>query len=26
MINQERPCWDCHRRLAHTRTGAIRTL
>jgi cytochrome c nitrite reductase small subunit len=26
LINQERPCWDCHRRLAHKRTGAIRTL
>jgi cytochrome c nitrite reductase small subunit len=26
MINQERPCWDCHRRIAHTRTGSITTL
>ena len=26
MINQERPCWDCHRRIAHKRTGAIQTL
>jgi cytochrome c nitrite reductase small subunit len=26
MINQERPCWDCHRRIAHTRTGSISTL
>jgi hypothetical protein len=26
MIDQERPCWDCHRRIAHKRTGAIQTL
>ncbi|MGW8321165.1 MAG: cytochrome c nitrite reductase small subunit [Thermodesulfobacteriota bacterium] len=26
MINQERQCWDCHRRLAHKRTGAMATL
>jgi hypothetical protein len=26
MINQQRPCWDCLRRIAHKRTGAIRTL
>jgi len=26
MIDQERQCWDCHRRLAHRRTGAMATL
>ena len=26
MINQERPCWDCHRRVAHIRTGTIATF
>ena len=25
-INQDRPCWDCHRRLSHRRSGAIMTL
>jgi cytochrome c nitrite reductase small subunit len=25
MINQERNCWSCHRRLSHTRSGAIET-
>jgi len=25
-INEERQCWDCHRRLSHRRTGAIATL
>lgn len=24
-INEERRCWDCHRRLSHKRTGAILT-
>ena len=23
MINQERNCWECHRRLSHTRSGTI---
>jgi cytochrome c nitrite reductase small subunit len=26
MISKDRQCWDCHRRLAHTRTGAIETF
>jgi hypothetical protein len=26
MINPDRPCWECHRRIAHTRTGTIATL
>lgn len=26
MINQERPCWDCHRQLQHVRSGTINTL
>ncbi|HTF99880.1 MAG TPA: cytochrome c nitrite reductase small subunit [Nitrospirota bacterium] len=26
MINQERNCWECHRRLMHTRSGLISTL
>lgn len=26
LINTERPCWNCHRRIAHTRTGLIQTL
>jgi cytochrome c nitrite reductase small subunit len=26
MISKERQCWDCHRRIAHTRTGAMETL
>ena len=25
-INEERRCWDCHRRLSHKRTGAMATL
>jgi len=25
MINQERPCTDCHRRIMHKRSGAIET-
>ncbi len=25
-INEERRCWECHRRLSHRRTGAIATL
>jgi cytochrome c nitrite reductase small subunit len=24
-INEDRQCWDCHRRLSHKRTGAILT-
>ena len=26
MIDKERRCWDCHRRITHTRTGAMATL
>jgi cytochrome c nitrite reductase small subunit len=26
MISKDRQCWDCHRRIAHTRSGAIETL
>jgi len=26
MIGQQRQCWDCHRRLAHRRTGAMATI
>ncbi len=26
MIGQERQCWDCHRRIAHKRTGAMLTI
>jgi cytochrome c nitrite reductase small subunit len=26
MINQDRTCWDCHRRLMHTRSGTMETL
>ncbi|MEW6221147.1 MAG: cytochrome c nitrite reductase small subunit [Thermodesulfobacteriota bacterium] len=26
MIGQERPCWACHRRIAHRRSGSIETL
>jgi cytochrome c nitrite reductase small subunit len=26
MISKDRQCWDCHRRIMHTRTGAIQTL
>jgi cytochrome c nitrite reductase small subunit len=25
MINKERNCWECHRRLSHNRSGAILT-
>ncbi|MEW6428499.1 MAG: cytochrome c nitrite reductase small subunit [Thermodesulfobacteriota bacterium] len=25
-IDQERICWDCHRRISHRRSGAITTL
>jgi len=25
MIDHGRPCWDCHRRITHARTGAIET-
>lgn len=25
-INQDRSCWECHRRLMHTRSGLITTL
>ena len=25
-INEERRCWECHRRLSHNSTGAIATL
>jgi len=25
MIDQDRPCWDCHRRIMHRRSGAIET-
>jgi cytochrome c nitrite reductase small subunit len=24
-INEERRCWDCHRRISHKRTGTIET-
>ena len=26
LINPERKCWDCHRRIAHVRSGAMQTL
>lgn len=26
FINHGRKCWDCHRRIAHTRSGAMQTL
>ncbi len=26
FINQDRKCWECHRRLMHRRSGAIETL
>ena len=26
MINQERKCWECHRRIMHTRSGAMQTI
>ena len=25
-INQERKCWECHRRIMHTRSGALQTI
>ncbi len=25
MIDTQRTCWDCHRRIAHKRTGALET-
>lgn len=25
-INQERSCWECHRRIMHTRSGALQTI
>ncbi|OGR07933.1 MAG: cytochrome c nitrite reductase small subunit [Deltaproteobacteria bacterium RIFOXYD12_FULL_50_9] len=25
-INQERLCWDCHRRIAHRKSGSIQTI
>ncbi len=26
FVNHERRCWECHRRLMHTRSGLIETL
>ncbi len=26
LINHERRCWECHRNVTHTRSGAIRTI
>jgi cytochrome c nitrite reductase small subunit len=26
MIDRERPCWNCHRRISHQRSGAMETL
>jgi cytochrome c nitrite reductase small subunit len=26
LINHDRNCWDCHRRVMHTRSGAMQTL
>lgn len=26
MIDNGRRCWDCHRRLSHTRSGSIQTM
>ncbi|MEW5746670.1 MAG: cytochrome c nitrite reductase small subunit [Nitrospirota bacterium] len=26
MINQDRNCWECHRRIVHKRSGAMQTL
>jgi len=26
FVNHERKCWECHRRLMHTRSGQIETL
>lgn len=25
-INHERDCWECHRRIMHTRSGAMQTI
>jgi cytochrome c nitrite reductase small subunit len=25
-INQDRKCWECHRRIMHTRSGAMQTI
>jgi cytochrome c nitrite reductase small subunit len=25
MVDNGRPCWDCHRRITHARTGAVET-
>jgi cytochrome c nitrite reductase small subunit len=25
-VNQERKCWECHRRVMHTRSGAMETI
>lgn len=26
LINHERNCWECHRRIMHTRSGAMQTI
>jgi cytochrome c nitrite reductase small subunit len=26
FINHERVCWECHRRLIHTRSGSMETI
>jgi cytochrome c nitrite reductase small subunit len=26
LIDQERNCWECHRRIMHTRSGAMQTI
>ena len=26
FVNHERKCWECHRRLNHTRSGSIETI
>ncbi len=26
MIDHRRPCWECHRRIAHKRSGTISTI
>ena len=26
LMDQDRKCWECHRRLMHKRTGAMKTL
>ncbi len=25
-VNHERTCWDCHRRIMHTRSGSLQTI